>query len=88
MTARVLLVLLLLANLMTAIAVVDARHRHRERFAELNALEKARDALDIEFGRLQIEQATVGESNRIELIASTRLGMRTPEPAEIVVVQP
>lgn len=88
MSARVLLVLLVLMNLMSAIGVVYARHRHREHFFELTRLEKARDELNIEFSRLQLEQATFAESNRVDKIARERLGMKTPEPGDTAVVQP
>lgn len=79
---------LLLAVLISGIAVVHARYAHRQAFVELSRLEGDRDALNIEFGRLQLEQATVAESTRIERIARARLAMRTPEPAETVVVRP
>ena len=88
MTARILLAVLVLANIATAIGVVHARHRHRQLFVELTRLEKARDELNIEFGRLQLEQATWAESNRIDQIARSRLGMKFPETSEIVVVRP
>ena len=55
---------------------------------ELTRLEKARDELNIEFGRLQLEQATWAESNRIDQIARNKLGMKFPEADEIVVVRP
>ena len=42
----------------------------------------------IEFGRLQLEHATWAEANRIDGIAREQLGMRFPEPDEIVVVRP
>ena len=38
--------------------------------------------------RLQLEQATWAESNRIDQIARSRLGMKFPETGEIVVVRP
>lgn len=88
MTLRLLLAMLVLANIATAIGVVHARHRHRQLFVELTRLEKARDELNIEFGRLQLEQATWAESNRIDQIARSRLGMKFPETGEIVVVRP
>ncbi|KRG69941.1 cell division protein FtsL [Pseudoxanthomonas dokdonensis] len=86
--SRLLLVVLLLANVGTAIGVVYARHLHRQSFIELARLEKTRDELNIEFGRLQLEQATVAESNRIDAIARTRLGMKFPEASDVVVIQP
>lgn len=88
MRARlVLAVPLLLALVYTGVAVVDSRHTHRLLFIELTRLERERDELNIEFGRLQLEQATWGETFRIERVARERLGMRSPEPVEIRVVR-
>ena len=86
--SRLLIAVLLVASIATAIGVVYARHQHRLLFVELSRLEKARDELNIEFGRLQLEQATVAESNRIDQVARLRLGMKFPEAADIVVVRP
>ena len=88
MSLRLLLTVLIAANVVSALAVVHARHRHRQLFVELTALEKARDELNIDFGRLQLEQATWAESNRIDQVARTRLGMVFPETRDIVVVRP
>ena len=85
--SRFLLVAMILACIASAIGVVYARHRHRLLFVELAKLEKVRDELNIEFGRLQLEQATVAESNRIDQIARTRLGMKFPEARDVVVVR-
>jgi cell division protein FtsL len=84
---RFLLVVMILASIASAIGVVYARHRHRLLFVELAKLEKVRDELNIEFGRLQLEQATVAESNRIDQIARMRLGMKFPEAGDVVVVR-
>ena len=86
--SRFLLVVLILACIGSAIGVVHARHNHRLLFVELSRLEKARDELNIEFGRLQLEQATVAESNRIDQVARLRLGMKFPEAGDVVVVRP
>lgn len=88
MTGRLLLTLLVLATIVSALGVVYARHRHRVLFVQLSQLEKARDELNIQFGQLQLEQATWAESNRIDQVARDRLGMKFPEGAEIVVIQP
>ena len=88
MTVRLVVAVLVLANIVSAIGVVYARHRHRQLFVELSKLEKSRDELNIEFGRLQLEQATWAESNRIDQIARNRLGMKFPETGDIVVVRP
>ena len=86
--SRLLIAVLLVASIATAIGVVYARHQHRLLFVELARLEKSRDELNIEFGRLQLEQATVAESNRIDQIARLRLGMQFPEAADVVVIRP
>ena len=85
---RLLLIALVALNVATAIGVVYARHRHRILFVELSKLQKVRDELNIGFGRLQLEQATVAEATRIDQIARERLGMKSPEAGEIVVVRP
>ncbi len=88
MSLRVIVFVLILANLISAIGVVHARYRHRQLFFELSRLENNRDELNIEFSRLQLEQATWAESNRVDQIARSRLGMKTPEPADIEVLRP
>ena len=87
MSARLLLALLIAANVLSAVGVVFARHEHRQLFIAITKLEKARDELNIEFGRLQLEQATWAESNRIDQVARSRLGMKFPETGDIVVVR-
>ena len=88
MSLRILVAVLILASVVSAIGVVHARHQHRQLFVELSRLEKARDELNIEFGRLQLEQATWAESNRIDQVARNRLDMKFPEAGDIVVVRP
>ena len=85
--SRFLLAVLLLATVGTAIAVVYERYRHRQLFVDLTRLERERDELNIEFGRLQLEQATWAQANRIDQVARERLGMKFPESEDIVVVR-
>jgi cell division protein FtsL len=79
---------LVLAAVASAIAVVYLRHEHRQSFVELTQLERSRDELNIEYGRLQLEQATWAETGRVEQIARGKLGMISPTPEDIVVVSP
>lgn len=88
MSARFLIGLLMALNIASAVGVVVARHKHRQLFVDLNRLEKARDELNVEFSRLQLEQATWAESTLIDRTARERLGMVLPEADEIVVVRP
>ncbi|BCT91778.1 cell division protein FtsL [Lysobacter helvus] len=88
MNARVIIAVLILANVASAIGVVYARHEHRQLFVVLKRLQRERDDLNIDFGRLQLEQATWAESNRIDQVARNRLGMVFPEAGETVVIRP
>jgi cell division protein FtsL len=89
MSLRYFLILLLsVAVLGTGIAVVYARQEHRQAYVQLNRLERERDELNIEFSRLQLEQATWAETNRIEQVATERVGMLFPAASELVVVRP
>ena len=83
-----LLAVLVLAAVATAVGVVHARQQHRLAYIELNRLHAERDELNIEFSRLQLEQATWSEPNRIEQVATERLGMQFPEAADVVVLRP
>lgn len=72
----------------TALACVWAVHANRISFARLQALEAERDEMNIEWGRLQIEQAVWSTHARIERVATERLQMRLPAPHEVVIVTP
>lgn len=81
------LVVLLMAVMASAIGVVYARQQSRILFGELTRLTKEKDDLDTEFGRLELEQATWAEPNRIEQVARGQLGMVSPGAADTVVVK-
>ena len=88
MIGRVLVFSVLLGGLIgTSLGVVHARQESRRLFVEFTRLSNERDDLNFEFGRLQIEQATQAENNRIEQIAREQLGMVSPSAAESVLIQ-
>lgn len=74
--------------LLSSIALVEMEHQHRLLFTELQRLEKERDALDVEWGKLQLEQSTWANHDRIESLAIERLRLRVPPVGEIVLVTP
>lgn len=84
----VVFTVLVTATIASAIGVVYMRHEHRQSFIESSRLERERDELNIEFGRLQLEQATWADTARIEQVASQQLGMKFPQSADIVVIKP
>ncbi|MCA1798639.1 MAG: cell division protein FtsL [Xanthomonadaceae bacterium] len=71
----------------SAVAKVYVVHLNRTAFTDLQQFAAARDEMDIEWVQLQIEQATWSRHARIEEVATERLGMRTPDPARIVMVR-
>jgi cell division protein FtsL len=85
--AAIAMMILLGAVLASAIGVVYSIQESRELFVELTRLGNERDDLNFEFGRLELEQATWAENNRIEQIARGRLGMVSTNPSDIVVIR-
>jgi cell division protein FtsL len=77
---------LLLAVVASGIAVVWARHQDRAAFVQLSNLQNQRDALNVEFGRLELEQATWASPSRIEQIARGQLGMISPPAASVEMI--
>ena len=87
MISGLLLAVLVQANVASALLIVRDRHEHRQAFVALTRLEKARDTLNIEFGRLQLEQATWAESGRVDQVARVQLGMVLPRTEDTVVLR-
>ena len=85
---RAVMGLLLLAVLLSAFAVIDARHENRVLFAQLQQLRQQRDALNVEWGQLLLEQSTWSTHARIEQMAPQKLDMEIPQHVEIVVTPP
>ncbi|GFZ92789.1 cell division protein FtsL [Dyella caseinilytica] len=81
------LLLLLSAVMVSAIAVVWTRHQSRALFVQLTQLQSQRDALNIEYGQLELEQATWAEPRRIDSEARTKLGMLSPRPQDVQLVR-
>lgn len=80
------MLILVAAVLSSAIAVVWTRHESRVLFVELTRLQNARDDLNIEYGKLELEQATWAEPRRVDEEAR-KLGMLNPKPQDIQLVR-
>ncbi|MFT5395493.1 MAG: cell division protein FtsL [Gammaproteobacteria bacterium] len=70
----------------SALQVVIARHETRRLFVELQTLERTRDGLNEEWGKLQLEQSTWAINDRIETFARTKLSMKMPERSSVVLL--
>ncbi len=79
----VCLLTLLVAVLASALGVVWTRHESRVLFVNLTALQNQRDELNIEYGKLELEQATYAEPRRIDDEARQKLGMVDPRPQDV-----
>jgi cell division protein FtsL len=83
-----LAVALAVALLVSAVALVYVQHYRRMQFVDLRKLERERDAMQVEWGQLKLEQGTWATHERIERLALDELDLRTPAAAEVVLVSP
>lgn len=86
--AQLLTVIMALALFASSLGVVFSTHQARRLFVELQGLQKVRDELNTQWGRLQLEQSTWATHGRIEKIANNKLDMVIPPPGAVVIVQP
>jgi len=66
-----------LSVLASAVSVIYARHQARNMFVHLEKLNAERDALDMEWGRLQLEQS----------VANSKLKMNLPDTHDVRIVR-
>jgi len=85
--ARIILALLMGAIFASANNLVWVRHQNLLLFIELQNLQKERDKLNVEWGKLQLEQSTWSQHSRIEKIAKKQLKMFVPDIKDIIVIK-
>jgi cell division protein FtsL len=83
-----LMLLLFVAVMVSSVGVSYSAHWNRQLLNDLYAELSVRDKAQAEWGRLILEQSTWTAHNRIENLASERLGMRIPDAAEVQMVAP
>lgn len=83
----VVVAILILAIMSSAISVIYSKHQSRKLFVELQKLDKQIDELNIEWGRLQLEQSTWSSHGRVEKIARNKLHMTLPKANEILYIK-
>jgi cell division protein FtsL len=86
--SRSVVALLGLAVFLSAIALIDARHQNRVLFEQLDQLHQQRDQLNVDWGRLLLEQSTWSTHAYIEQSATQKLDMGLPANPQVVVVKP
>lgn len=69
--------------MVSAIACIYAKHESRKLFTELQDLIAERDRMEVDWGRLQIEQGTWSTYARVEQVAREKMDMRLPNSEQI-----
>jgi cell division protein FtsL len=92
MTSRNLLWMALpvlwLAVLGSAVQVIYSRHKARDMFVHLEKLNAERDSLEMEWGRLQLEQSFWSSHAFVERVANAKLQMNLPQTRDVRIVRP
>ena len=82
------LTLLVVALMLSAIAVIFSKYQSRLVFMEIQKKEKELDDYEVEWGRLQLELTTLTEENRVEIEARNRLMLTLPTQDKIIYIKP
>jgi cell division protein FtsL len=77
-----------IATLASAAGAIYCKHRARELFIQIEALNARRDNLEIEWGQLQLEQSAWSTHAFVERVAGARLHMAMPPPKDIEIIAP
>ena len=85
MTRGVLIVYSL--ALVLALSLVYTRVTTRSLYLQLQSLQQLRDDLNVEWGRLLLQEARYAEPRYIEKIARQKLGMVFPQSDKVSVIQ-
>ncbi len=80
---NILLVFVLVA---CALGVVASQNKARKIFLALENEKKIAQRIEVEWGRLQLEQSTLVMRERIESKATEELGMRVPSATQVQII--
>ena len=83
-----LVALVFVAMLGSAIVLIYTKHQSRKLYVEVRQLIAQADALNTEWGQLQLEQSAWSDHGRIEQVARTKLMMAMPKPDDVVFIKP
>ena len=78
------LFLLLTLVLGSALTVIYVKHQSRVLFSDLRNVQKLQDKQVIQWGRLQLQNTTLGTHSNVESRARKNLKMRLPENVQLV----
>ena len=72
----------------SALAVIYSKYRTRLLFVRIQQLERHSDDLEVQWGKLQLEQTTLASEHRVETLARKELKLTLPDRTEIVYLKP
>lgn len=78
--------ILFFALIFSALGLVNAQHKTRKLYIELEYMSEAEKQFKQEYGQLQLEQSTWAMHSRIEQVATQQLQMQVPDAKRIQVV--
>jgi cell division protein FtsL len=78
--------LLIVAIMASAVAVVYVKYQTRLLFVDLQAMRGQREALDVEWDDLRLEEASLSNTVRVERRARHQLDMHLPERREMRII--
>ena len=87
LSRHLFLIILFFAMIASALAVIISTHENRQLVIAQEKLLQEKDALDIEWRHLIIEQSSLTEHNRIERTVFERLDMRRPTREDEVLLR-
>jgi cell division protein FtsL len=76
------------AVLASASGVIYVKHQARSLFIELERLSAERDRLNIEWGRLQLEQSSWSSHGFVEQVANSKLRLTLPSATDVKIIPP
>ncbi|OUU80415.1 MAG: cell division protein FtsL [Gammaproteobacteria bacterium TMED78] len=71
---------------LSGIWIIQTKHFSRQSFIELESLNRERDRLQVEWGRLQLEESTWGNHPRVESIAREELKLALPDQDKVIML--
>ncbi|WP_295385276.1 cell division protein FtsL [uncultured Thiodictyon sp.] len=79
--------LLLVAITASGVWVVHTKYLTRLNFSQLQDLRAQRDALDLQWNRLRLEEAALSTDVRVERKARDELGMYLPRVGDVMLIE-
>jgi cell division protein FtsL len=84
---RMTALVLTIAVVLSAFAVVYVKDLNRRLFIQSQGLQMANNKLQVEWGKLLLEQSTWSSQARVQQLAQERLNMKVPSPSEVNLIR-